>query len=474
MYFWTIIVYLLALIVVGAWRSRKVKTQADFMVAGRNIGSFVLLGTLLATWIGTGSIFGNAEKTFEVGVAGLMLPLAGVCGIAVLSLIAGRARRFEGFTVQDILEARYNKYARILGTITVVTAYTTIVSYQFRAGGAVLHLVYPDLDPQTAVIIAAVFVIAYTALAGMISVAYTDVVNGVMMTVGLIISLPILFVKADGFVGMRELVPPDHFQFFGRLGGIEIIGLLLPAFLLVLGDANMYQRFFSARDEGTARRAVIWLVFGVAIVETLIILNAFFATGLHPEIDNPGHVILNAAFADLPIFFGAILLATIVAIVVSTADSYLLVPSTSIVNDIYKRFIRPQASGGEIVFLSRTVVIVLGIVAYYLSTLDDRFLAVALYAYTIYGAGITPALLAAFFWKRVTTPGALSSIISGTVVTVVWKNYGLAETVPGVMGLPPGTVIDAVIPAIITSVVMLVAVSLATKPTAERYQRFAS
>ncbi|MEE9165952.1 MAG: sodium:solute symporter family protein [Candidatus Neomarinimicrobiota bacterium] len=473
MYFWTIILYLLALIVVGAWRSRKVKTKADFMVAGRNVPSFVLLGTLLATWIGTGSIFGNAEKTYEVGVAALILPLAGVGGIAVLSAVAGRARRFEGFTVPDILEARYNKYARVFGTITVVTAYITIVSYQFRAGGAVLHLIYPALDPQVAVIIAAIFVIAYTALAGMSSVVYTDVVNGVLMTLGLIICLPVLMIKTHGFSGMRELVPADHFQFFGRLSGIEIIGLLLPAFLLVLGDANMYQRFFSARDEGTARRAVIWLVLGVAVVETVIILNAFFATGLHPHLKNPGHVILNAAFFDLPVFFGAIMLATIVAIVVSTADSYLLVPSTSVVNDIYMRFIKPDASDREIVLLSRVVVIVLGVLAYYLSTLDERFLAVALYAYTIYGAGITPALLAAFFWKRVSTPGALSSIVSGTVMTVVWKNYGLSITVPKALGFPQGTVVDAVIPAIIVSVVLLVVVSLATKPTPEKYERFA-
>lgn len=93
------------------------------------MGSFVLVGTLLATWIGTGSIFGNAEKTYEVGIVGLILPLAGVSGIAILSLVASHARRFEGYTVQDILEARYNQYARIFGTVTVVIAYTTIVSY---------------------------------------------------------------------------------------------------------------------------------------------------------------------------------------------------------------------------------------------------------------------------------------------------------------------------------------------------------
>lgn len=458
-------IYLLALIGVGAWRSRMVRTQSDFMVAGRRMGLAVLVGTLLATWIGTGSIFGNAEKTYEVGIVGLILPLAGVSGIAILSLVAGRARRFEGFTVQDILEARYNPLARVFGTVTVVIAYTTIVSYQFRAGGAVLRIIYPALDPQVAVIIAAGFVVAYTAMAGMISVAYTDVVNGVLMILGLAVALPILIIKTASVGGIGTLVPPDHLQIAGRLPGVEIAGLLLPAFLLVLGDANMYQRFFSARDEGTARKATVWLVFGVAAVEVMIILIAFFASGLHPHLDHPGHVILNAAFADLPTFQGALLLATIVAIVVSTADSYLLVPATSLVNDVYKRFVKPGASGREIVGLSRTVVIVLGLLAYLLSTLDDRFLEVALYAYTVYGAGITPSLLAAFFWKRATTAGALGSILSGTVVTVVWKNFGLAGWVPEFFGLPEGTVVDAVIPAATISLLILVGVSLITKPS---------
>ncbi|MFQ6615457.1 MAG: sodium:solute symporter [Fidelibacterota bacterium] len=470
MYFWTVTIYLFILIAVGAWRSRMVKTQSDFFVAGRRMGSFVLVGTLLATWIGTGSIFGNAEKTYEVGLVGLVLPLAGVSGIAILSFVAGRARRFEGFTVQDILEARYNKFARIFGTVTVVIAYTTIVSYQFRAGGAVLRIIYPDLDPQGAVIVAAVFVVAYTALAGMISVAYTDVVNGILMIVGLAVSLPVLILKTGSLGGMRALVPPDHFQIVGRLPGFEIVGLLLPAFLLVLGDANMYQRFFSARDEGTARKATVWLVIGVAVVEIMIILNVFFASGLHPDLEHPGHILLSAAFVDLPTFQGALLLATIVAIVVSTADSYLLVPATSLVNDVYKRFMKPKASGKEIVVLSRLVVVILGGAAYLLSTLEDRFLAVALYAYTVYGAGITPSLLAAFFWKRASTAGALSSIVSGTVATVVWKNFGMDQSVPELLGFPAGTVVDAVIPAVGVSLVMLVGVSLLTKPSKDSRQ----
>ena len=107
--------------------SRQVASQEDFSVAGRKLSSLVLFGTMLATWIGTGSIFGNAEKTYRVGVAAVIIPLAALAGIVVLYFLAGRARGLRGITVQDLLERRYNATARVFGTVTLVLAYVTIV-----------------------------------------------------------------------------------------------------------------------------------------------------------------------------------------------------------------------------------------------------------------------------------------------------------------------------------------------------------
>ena len=465
-YFWVSLTYLLILIAVGAIRSGRVNNQADFMVAGRKLGPFVLVGTLVATWVGTGSIFGNAERTYEIGIIGLILPLGGILGIVVLYFIAARVRKFKQFTIQDILETRYNKWARIFGTLTVVTAYTTIISYQFRAGGAVINIINPSIDASTGVIIAAVFVIIYTALAGMYSVAYTDLVNGLLIIVGIIIAVPFLASEIGGIEGMRQVLPADHFQFFGVLNGWQVMGILLPPFLLMLGDANMYQRFFSAKDEKTAKQSVIYMFIGVAIVETFIILAAWYASGLNWGIENHGRIIVYAAFNNLPVILGSVIVASVIAIVVSTADSFLLVASTSIVRDIYQRFIEPNSTPKKIIFLSRVVILVLGVVAYLLSTLDDKFLEVAFYAYTIYGAGITPALLAAFFWKRASTAGGISSILVGTFVTVLWKNLDLNTLVPSALGID-GVEIDAVIPAITLSILTLIIVSLFTDPPRE-------
>ena len=176
-----ILLYLMILIGIGLYKAGKIKTQSDFAVAGRSLSPWVLVGTMLATWMGTGSILGNAGKTYETGMAALILPLGSILGIIILTKIAGKVRSFKKFTVPEILGDRFGDGARLLSVIALVIAYMVIVSYQYNAGGAVLHTVLTNdqgislITPQTGTIIAALFIIAYTMLAGLVSVAYTDV-----------------------------------------------------------------------------------------------------------------------------------------------------------------------------------------------------------------------------------------------------------------------------------------------------------
>jgi solute:Na+ symporter, SSS family len=466
-YFWTIVVYMVLLIGVGALRSKGVESQEDFSVAGRQLSTFVLFGTMLATWIGTGSIFGNAEKTYNSGIAAWILPVGGLLGILTLSFLAAKARRVEAITVQDILEQRYNQWARILGAVTLVLTAVTIVSYQYRAAAAVIDLALPGaFRYETAVIMVAVFIIVYTALAGMFSVAYTDLVMGVTMIIGILVSLPVLWNKAGGYAGIAARLPADHMQFTGRFTWVEALGLVLPPALLVLGDANMYQRFFSARNEGMARRATIWLLAGVAYMELMIIVVAWVGSALEWQDGNlarPARVIAYVARDHMPVALGALLMTTIMAVIVSTAISYLLVPATALVRDIYQRFINPRASEKTLVWLLRALVILLGVIAYVISTFGQGFLNVALRAYTIYGTGVTPSLVAALVWKRATAAGAVTSIVMGVVTTLVWEFGGYGER----------SGIDPVIPAITLSVLSLVAVSLLTpRQSAEKLKPF--
>jgi Na+/proline symporter len=432
------------------FRSLGVKNQADFLVAGRKLTWPVLVFTLLSSWIGAGSLFAGGENAYRNGFAALWQPAGGWLGLIVIAMIAGRARRFAQFTVPDLLETRYNTTARVLATIAIVISYTVITSYQFKGGGDILHLIFPTLDEKTGMNIIAAFVITFTALAGMASVAYLDVIIGLLVTVIALISLPLLLERTGGWPAVHAALPADHFTVFGPLGWLHCLGYLLPTMLLLIGNQGMYQKFFSARSERDARWAVFGWIIGTLVLETVIITIAVVGSATL-KTKTPYEIIPLTARTRLPEVVGAILLGGVFAKVISTANNYLFSPASNLIHDVYKRFIDPQAGERRTLFVSRAIVILLGVFALVQAAYFESILKAALYAYTVYGAAVTPAVMAVFFWKRANTAGAVSSIILGTAITVIWNIMQIQW-------------LDAVYPALGVSVLALVLVSLATAP----------
>jgi Na+/proline symporter len=577
-----IFAYLLLLAAIGIRQSRKVKSQEDFAVAGRSLSPWVMVCTMLAVWIGTGSIVGNAEQTYETGMAALILPIGTFVGMILLSLIARKARDIEANSVPEIIERRFGHVARNLAMIALVIAYMVIVSYQFNAGGAVLEviagnrepvavqvgdrldrqqlikarlvftpdadwtgetslrltelvtgelaaahvdfridvtpsadvaaqqqrrdagfegvviqqnsfarlrfdadirtgseyrvqrlpengtltLVEPIITAKSATIIAAAFIIAYTAFAGLMSLAYMDIVTGTIIVVTMVISFPVYWIKAGGWDGMTASFAamgdrPHHMQFWGVYSTTDLINYILPVFLLVLGDANQYQRIFASRSAKGARSAVATMIFVAYAIELLIIACAWVAGSMTPDPENGRYILIYAAKHYLALPMGCLFMVTVVAIIVSTADSFLHIPATTVVNDVYLTYINPKASQKHVISLSRWLVVFFGVVGYLVTLAfaeSTGFFQKALYAFTIYGAAITPSLVAAITWKRATKAGAITSILAGTVVSLVWNEaHFIREALP-----PAISGLDAVLPAITTSVFCLIVVSLLT------------
>ena len=499
-------IYLLALVAVGIYKVSSVKDSEDFMVAGRTLPWFILVGTLLATWMGSGSLFSGAGLGYRNGLAGLWSSGGAWIGIALIYFISKRIRNFGKVTVPDIFEARYGQTAAILATITTVIAYTTIVSYQFRGGGKVLSMVSDGMvTMESGIIITAVFAISYTAIAGMFSVVYTDVVNGVLMTIGTIGALIFLFFKVGGIGEIISVAESaGKWQWFGNWaaertgdisGPIIAISFFVPTMLLLMGDANMYQRIFSAKDGGSAKKAVFFWIIGVVVLESVIsmlgLTGAVAASkGIIPDlvaeaqtgISEPSALLearqsgsesvipAIARYSGLPIVLGLLLVSTMMAIIVSTADSFLLIPATNLTRDVYSRYINPTANEKQILLISRGLVLILGIVAFLLVSQFKTVLNAAFTAYNIYGTSITPALLAAFLWKRATKEGAVASIITGASVTIIWTYFlpswsGFSEMHPFLQELT--------YPAAGLSILALVGGSLMTKaPDKESLAQF--
>lgn len=468
-YLLTIFAYLLFLFFIGLRLTRRLKSKEDFLVAGRTLTAPVLVGTLLATWIGSGDIFSVSDLSYNHGYSSLIGSAGGWLGIIIVFFIAGKVRRFGQFTVPDILETRYNKWARILATITTIIAYVTIVSYQFRGGGWVLNIITDGKIPiKTGIVVFAVFVITYTLLAGMISVAYLDIFNGLIMTGGILLALPFLIHHVGGMEYIMANVTSREHPILGNMSLVQAMGYFVPTFLLALGNGNMYQRFFSAKDEREAKRSVIGWVVGVIILgvtlQSLAVVGSSYFKGL--EAREAGKIILLVAHKGVPVAVGCALLAAIVAIIISTANSFLLVPATNLIRDIYQRFINPDLEDKKMILYSRIFVIILGVISYSLISFFPRILDAAYAAYTVYGAGITPALVAVFFWKRATVAGGVLSILGGMTTTVLW------EIINKIQGHHPLEV-PAVYPALICSLLLLIGISLlGRKPSPDKWRAF--
>jgi SSS family solute:Na+ symporter/sodium/proline symporter len=228
----------------------------------------------------------------------------------------------------------------------------------------------------------------------------------------------------------------------------------------------MYQKFFSAKSEKDATRAVVGWIIGTVILETVIVAIAVVGSALFPtgEVSHAPREIL--AYCGLHGFenggpalrlLGALMMGAIFAKIISTANNWLFSPATNLVNDIYVRYLAPEASNRKVLVVSRLMVVLLGLWSLFQSLGTESVLKKALYAYTIYSAALTPVILAAFFWRRATATAAVASIAVGTAVTVAWDT--VAPHLPAVLGQR-----DAIFPALAASLLCLILVSLLTPP----------
>jgi SSS family solute:Na+ symporter/sodium/proline symporter len=458
---------------VALYRATTVKTKADYLVAGRSLPALVLVLTLLTSWIGAGSLFAGAENAYRNGFAALWQPAGGWLGLLLIYFIAPRARKFAQFTLPDLLEARYNQAARVLGTFAILFAYVGITSYQFKGGGNVLHLIFPDqVTPELGTFIIAAFVIVTTALAGMSSVAYMDVAIGTLVTGICVIATPYLFFKSGGWSGLHAALPATHFEVLGNLTFLRAMEFLVPTLLLMLGNQVMYQKFFSAKSERDARISVVGWIIGTLLLETLIVAIAVFGSALYPSGEvaaQPYEIIPYTARHGLPALMGALLLGAVFAKVISTASNYLFSPASNLIEDVFVRYIAPGASNKRVLIISRLAVVLLGCWALYQAIYAPSILAKMLWAYTIYSAALTPVVLAAFYSRRVTAWGAVAAIAGGTIVTLTWDLPWIKKNLPPIIAQR-----DAIFPALAVALVAMVVVSALTpRPAPEQLAQFA-
>ena len=287
-YLWVMLAYLLVLAGFNFYRSRQVKSQDDFMVAGRKLSLTVMVFTLVCTWIGSGTFIAGAEYAAQ---GGLELPVAARRGVGWASRSSTssprKIRTFGQYTVGDILEVRYGKFARLFGAIALIIAFTTIVSYQFRAGGYILNVVTEGaISVEVGQTIAAAFVILFTALGGMVAVAHTDLPNGIIILLGLLRGAA-LRGAVRRWVGRSRCRVADAalrrlLRRLRTVPGAQGGGYFLVDAAAAAWACSPCTRSSTppARPQEAKRAVAIWIV-GTIVVETLVVAIAIYGAAAH-------------------------------------------------------------------------------------------------------------------------------------------------------------------------------------------------
>ena len=258
---------------------------------------------------------------------------------------------------------RYNQAAKVLGTITIIIAYMIIAGYQFKGGGRFIAILSDgSITPETGMLIAAILIVGFTVLAGMISIVSIDIFNGTIMLMAMIVTLPFAIMGHGGFDAVITTIQntePNHLSIMGGHDFVWVIGIALPTFLLLMSESSIYQKFCSADNEKGARQAVLGMFVGVVLVETLMMLIALVGFAIYA--DDPRffladgsvnramaeEIILRIGFEQLPVIIGSLLLAAGAAIIISTGNTFLMVTSTNVTRDILQAFFYKNAGPAQ-------------------------------------------------------------------------------------------------------------------------------
>jgi sodium/proline symporter len=362
----------------------------------------------------------------------------------------------------EYLEKRYPSPAvrAIAGTLTVFLLGCYVLA-QFIAGGKGLELV-TGVPYWLALLIAVSIIMLYTLLGGYLAVAYTDALQSIVMLIGIGWILIAALVELGGFTAANESIrgiDATLLSVWGRGLGYEgewgiVLGAVLIFSVGYMGWPHVVTRHLAMRHPSTARQAGAYATgWNLLFVSAPYILG-ILAIVILPDLDDPELAIMRLAENLLPASVTGVVMAAIMAAIMSTADSLLLQTGTVASRDLYQRFLNPGASETRMVWVSRSLVLSIGIIGYYIALREPpTVFSIVVFATSVLGSAFLPAYVCAVWWRRANTPGALASMITGALIAFAWEPLAFVEST----GLHP------MLAGVLGSTIAMIVVSLATQ-----------
>jgi sodium/proline symporter len=441
--------YLTLLILWGIYQGRKVKTDADYSIAGRSLPGWIAALSERATGESSWALLGLPGFAYAFGLEGIWTALGCVAGIitawiAIAWRLRDEAEKYRVTTFTDYIAKKHSdqeKWIRMIGSLTLVFFFFFYVGAQFLGGGKTLFTMF-HMDPQIGMLITALIIVPYTVYGGFRSVVYTDVVQAIVMITTLVLGpiVGVLFIThasglfADSIPQALAKAGSDYSSITGAasgfMAGIVVIGGFSWFFGYLGGQPQLSMRFMAIKDPAQAKKGrnigIIWTVLAYIGALTIgwIGLAIFGPEGL----SDPEYVMPMVMLKIFPPAIAALLITGAIAAMVSTADSLLILSATELSDNLLKS---KSTAANNVLFRSRLVTAGLAVIALVIAYLSPSKLIYTLVGYVWAGIGGTfsVVILLTLFWKKFNGQAALITIVSGMMFTIIWISSGMDEQI---------------------------------------------
>ncbi|WP_286035908.1 sodium/proline symporter PutP [Succinatimonas hippei] len=446
----TFIVYILAMLIIGIVAARMTSSLNDYVLGGRSLGRVVTALSAGASDMSGWLLMGLPGALFLSGISEAWIAI----GLTVGSwcnwkFVAARLRSFtanasDALTLPDYLASRFCDKYRITAVAAAVIILIFFVVYcaSGMVSAARLFEQTFEMDYSNALLIGAVSTIFYVFIGGFLAVSWTDTVQATLMIFALLLTPVIMIMDCGGFDVANELIMQQDPELSHFLKGMTVVGFLslVGWGLGYMGQPHILVRFMAAgsvRGMGDARRiSITWMILCLLGAVLIGYYGVAFAAK-HPEVSvsNPEQIFIIVTQTLFTPWIAGILLSAILAAIMSTLSCQLLVASTTLTADFYRRWMRPHASQSELVWCGRMMLLLVAVIAYVIA-LDPNsgILKLVSYAWAGFGASFGPSILISLFWRKMTLQGAIAGMVVGAATVIIWEAgafFGLYSIVPG-------------------------------------------
>jgi sodium/proline symporter len=464
-----LVLYYLVVVAIGWWAARRgaASDLEGYLLGGRKVGPLVTALTLQATSMSGFMFLGAGSEGYRMGYWALWYAAGDVGGGVVnLSVIGRRMRKLSkllgSLSSIEYLEHRYPGAAirLVAGSLTIFFLFFYVLA-QFIAGGKGMALV-TGIPYGFALAVAVGIILVYTWLGGYFAVAWTDLFQSVVMLIGIVWIFAACLSHLGGFTAANEAVAaidPTYLSVWGKdlvnqgKWG-EVTGAVLIFSVGYMGWPHVVTRHMAMDSPNSARAAGVYSTIWNLLFVCTPYLVGIFAIVILPDLADPEQAIFEVAGLLLPPAVTGLVMAAIMAAIMSTADSILLQAGTIASRDIFQRFLRPDATDKQMVAVSRLLVLAIAVLGFLVALLrPPGVFSIVIFTTSVLGSAFLPSYLCAVFWRRANSPGALASMLGGASTALLWELTGVNEA----------TAIHPMFAGVTVSAVLIVVVSLLTQ-----------